>query len=219
MEYVKKKFVDEENRVISWFSTDDNVLCSDGKTLREKIDGENITYISPSSLDEFVELTKEGGLFYSLTSFSVIYNNTTYNVVGFIDSRPHSNGINYYAFNNMWQFLINPDTKEITKFSSFSEFIQKKIPSDASKLSIKDTNNNFTSDNVEGALKELFQYASNGKNLIANAITGMGVDASSTDTFEVLAEKISQIQSNSLSVKTSQNIMYGYNGGSYVIIF
>ena len=49
MEYVKKKFVDEENRVISWFSTDDNVLCSDGKTLREKIDGENITYISPKS--------------------------------------------------------------------------------------------------------------------------------------------------------------------------
>ena len=85
MEYVKKKFVDEENRVISWFSTDDNVLCSDGKTLREKIDGENITYISPSSLDEFVELTKEGGLFYSLTSFPIVYNNNTYNVVGLID--------------------------------------------------------------------------------------------------------------------------------------
>ena len=37
MEYVKKKFVDEENRVISWFSTDDNVLCSDGRLLREKL--------------------------------------------------------------------------------------------------------------------------------------------------------------------------------------
>ena len=36
MEYVKKKFVDEENRIISWFSTDDNILCNDGKTLREK---------------------------------------------------------------------------------------------------------------------------------------------------------------------------------------
>ena len=94
MEYVKKKFVDEENRVISWFSTDDNVLCNDGKTLREKlielsenvpsggtvtVEGCNITYISPSSLDEFVELTKEGGLFYSLTSFPIVYNDKTYN--------------------------------------------------------------------------------------------------------------------------------------------
>ena len=89
--------------------------------------------------------------------------------------------------------------------------------SEADGITIKDTAGNFTATNVEGALEELFQYASNGKNLIANAITGMGVDASSTDTFEVLAEKISQIQLNSLSVKTSQNIMYGYNGGSYVI--
>ena len=119
MEYVKKKFVDEENRIISWFSTDDNVLCSDGKTLREKIDGENITYISPKSLDEFVELTKEGGLFYSLTSFPIVYNNNTYNIVGLIDSRPLNNGYSYYAFHKMWQFLINPNTKAVTSFSSF----------------------------------------------------------------------------------------------------
>ena len=37
MEYVKKKFVDEKNRVISWFSTDDNILCDNGKTLRERL--------------------------------------------------------------------------------------------------------------------------------------------------------------------------------------
>ena len=176
MEYVKKKFVDEENRVISWFSTDDNVLCSDGKTLREKVDelsknissggtvtvdGCNITYISPQSLDEFVELTKEGGLFYSLTSFPIVYKDKTYNVVGLIDSRSHSNGYSYYSFHKMWQFLINPDTKAVTSFSSFSEFIQKKIPSDASKLSIKDTNNNFTSTNVEGALEEVATQCKN----------------------------------------------------------
>ena len=86
---------------------------------------EDITkYISPSSLDEFVELTKEGGLFYSLTSFPIVYNNNTYNVVGLIDSRLHSNGYSYYAFHKMWQFLINPDTKEIERFSSFAEYVQ-----------------------------------------------------------------------------------------------
>lgn len=133
----------------------------------------NILYISPKSLDEFVELTKEGGIFYSLTSFPVVYNNNTYNVVGLIDSRPHSNGFSYYAFHKMWQFLINPDTKVVTSFSSFSEFLQNKIPSDASKLSIKDTNNNFTSDNVEGALKELAERISNITGTTITTTTGI----------------------------------------------
>lgn len=124
MEYVKKKFVDEENRIISWFSTDDNILCNDGKTLREKLDGENIIYISPQSLDEFVELTKLGGIFYLLTSVPIVYNDKTYNLIGLLDARPHSNGINYYAFNKMWQLLIEPDTKEIKRFSSFAEYVQ-----------------------------------------------------------------------------------------------
>ena len=44
MEYVKKKFVDEENRVISWFSTDDNILCNDGKTLRENLNDIDAQY-------------------------------------------------------------------------------------------------------------------------------------------------------------------------------
>lgn len=42
--------------------------------------------------------------------------------------------------------------------------------------------------------KQLFQYASDGKNKIANAVTGKGVDASSTDTFDILANKINSIK-------------------------
>ena len=73
MRYIKKKFADEDGIPVSFWSTDDNVLCKDGKTLREKldelsknvssgdsvtVDGCNVTYISPQSLDEFIELTK-----------------------------------------------------------------------------------------------------------------------------------------------------------------
>lgn len=50
---------------------------------------------------------------------------------------------------------------------------------------------------IIGAINEVFQNASNGKSLIAQAITGKGVDASSTDTFQELADKISQIGGNS----------------------
>ena len=37
MEYIKKKFADEDGIIVSFWSTDDNVLCEDGKTLRENL--------------------------------------------------------------------------------------------------------------------------------------------------------------------------------------
>ena len=64
----------------------------------------------------------------------------------------------------------------------------------AENITIKDTNNNFTSINVEGALSELFQSASNGKKLIATAITGKGVETSNTDSFQTMATNINNIK-------------------------
>lgn len=52
---------------------------------------------------------------------------------------------------------------------------------------------NFESTNVEGALDELFTNVSNGKDLIATAITDKGVATSGSDTFQVMANKISNI--------------------------
>ena len=74
-----------------------------------------------------------------------------------------------------------------------------KIPSDASELNIIDTNNNFISTNVEGALSELFQNVSNGKQLIATAITDKGVTTSSDDTFQVMADNIRRIVTETIS--------------------
>lgn len=37
MKYMKNKYGDENGNVISFWSTDDNVLCEDGKTLRENL--------------------------------------------------------------------------------------------------------------------------------------------------------------------------------------
>ena len=58
---------------------------------------------------------------------------------------------------------------------------------DGSDIAILDKNNLFTKTNLEDVLVELFMYASNGKTLIANAIGG---DASASNTFSVLAQKI-----------------------------
>ena len=37
MKYIKKKFADEDGKTVSFWSTDDNVLCDGGKTLRENL--------------------------------------------------------------------------------------------------------------------------------------------------------------------------------------
>lgn len=67
----------------------------------------------------------------------------------------------------------------------------------AENIVIKDTDNNFTATHVEGALKELFQSASNGKQLIANAITGKGVVTNVSDSFQTMATNIKNISSGS----------------------
>ena len=49
-------------------------------------------------------------------------------------------------------------------------------------------------DTLVNSINELFQYASNGKTLVANAITGKGVQSNSNMTFQQLATNISNIK-------------------------
>lgn len=90
-----------------------------------------------------------------------------------------------------------------TKLDEGTDLPTSSGSSEADGITIKDTDNNFTATNVEGALSELFQYASNGKGLIATAVTGKGVDASNSDTFAQLATKIQQISGSSIASDTA----------------
>ena len=69
--------------------------------------------------------------------------------------------------------------------------------------STKFNNLNTTDKTIIGAINEVFQSASNGKELIATAITGKGVGASSLDTFAQLATKIQQISGSSIASDTA----------------
>lgn len=64
------------------------------------------------------------------------------------------------------------------------------ISSSADSITITDSAGNFTSNNVEGALAECFQYANDGKIAIKNAISNKGVAVTLEDTFLTLAAKI-----------------------------
>lgn len=97
-------------------------------------------------------------------------------------------------------YLVKADG---TKLDEGTDLPTSSGSSEADGITIKDTGNNFTATNVEGALSELFQSASNGKGLIATAITGKGVDASSSDTFAQLATKIQQISGSSIASDTA----------------
>ena len=46
--------------------------------------------------------------------------------------------------------------------------------------------------------EEAFQSASNGKSLVASAITGMGVEANSNESFQQLSNKIKQIKTKAI---------------------
>lgn len=52
----------------------------------------------------------------------------------------------------------------------------------------------LTATNVQGAIDEVFQSVSNGKSLLASAITDKGIDTDATDTFENMAQNIDRIK-------------------------
>lgn len=55
---------------------------------------------------------------------------------------------------------------------------------------------NFESKNIGGAVKECFQYADDGKQKIATAVTGKGVPTSKSDTFQKMANNITAIETD-----------------------
>ena len=59
---------------------------------------------------------------------------------------------------------------------------------------------NFEANNVEDGMNELFTSVSNGKSLIAGAITDKGVPTLPSDTFQVMANNINQIPVGDYSI-------------------
>lgn len=79
---------------------------------------------------------------------------------------------------------------------SGSVYTWKPFASDmsASNVSYNNDSSGMSSDNVQDAIDELFTSASNGKELIADAITGMGVSTSANDTYATMAGNIGKIE-------------------------
>lgn len=68
---------------------------------------------------------------------------------------------------------------------------------DAESVSFDNTQTTMQSDNVQDAIEEVFQSVSNGKELLADAITDKGVQTSANDSFSTMATNIGLIQTAS----------------------
>ncbi|EOE7167519.1 hypothetical protein ACKTJR_002622 [Clostridioides difficile] len=75
---------------------------------------------------------------------------------------------------------------------TFKELVNKvrNLVLEAKKVTIEDTENNFTSNNVEDALKEVFQNGVNAKNNVVTALSSKGVEVTTSDTWEEIKNKI-----------------------------
>lgn len=92
---------------------------------------------------------------------------------------------------------VNGESGDITiqGFSGdYNDLINKPIiPSQANQISVSDSESSFVSTDVEGVLQELFTSVSNGKHLIATAIADKGIDSSSSDSFQKMANNIASL--------------------------
>ena len=89
---------------------------------------------------------------------------------------------------------------------------------------------NTTSQDLKGAINEVFQNVSNGKQLIATAITDKGVTTSSDSTFQTMATNIKNISSTNINVEgfttyalfetdeTIPDTWIGANGGKDLVL-
>lgn len=72
-----------------------------------------------------------------------------------------------------------------------------------------------TDKTIKGAINEVFQSASNGKKLIAQAITGKGVTTNNTDTFQVMADNIGKITTgDSIVYSITNNLSNAINNNT-----
>lgn len=112
---------------------------------------------------------------------------------------------------------VKGDKISIERLNKIEEGIEKnstqyKDIANIGKLTDLDTTEKSS---IVGAINELFQNVSNGKQLIATAITDKGVNTSSDDTFQTMATNIGKISSgSSTTYSVTNNLSHAVNNNT-----
>ena len=104
-------------------------------------------------------------------------------------------------------------TEERTKLTNLKNYDDTSIKADINniKADLGTAELNTTAKDLKGAINEVFQNVSNGKQLIATAITDKGVTTSSDSTFQTMATNIKNIQ----TVSDASGIIFTLNNKKY----
>lgn len=90
---------------------------------------------------------------------------------------------------------IHPKTKANAVFLEDGQNVENKFKTIvANDINYNPENSGMQVNNVQDAIDELFTSASNGKQIIADAITGKGVPTSADDTYATMAENVEKIE-------------------------
>lgn len=116
----------------------------------------------------------------------------------------------YYPYTSP-DLVIGSDGKNVTTRFKELEDNQIILIEDGTTTGVKDTEYdtlNTTDKTIIGAINEVFQNVSNGKQLIATAITDKGINTSSDDTFQTMANNIGKISGVDGVIVEINNVKY-----------
>lgn len=106
-------------------------------------------------------------------------------------------------------FGVGPYNIEVSEDADTGDFT-------AAQVGYNNVATGMAATNVQDAVTELFQSVSNGKSLIAGAITDKGISTSATDTFQQMADNISAIETGSTIKFVNCLVSYrGYNNAKF----
>ncbi len=88
--------------------------------------------------------------------------------------------------------------------SVYEELLPKPSVSTASQISYSNSSTRISSNNVQGAIDNLFTSVSNRKQMLAGAITDKGILTSKDDTFQTMANNIKLIKTYEISTNQWQ---------------
>ena len=92
------------------------------------------------------------------------------------------------------------------------DITNNEISADMSTAVYDNTTSGATATNVQDAIDEVFQSVSNGKTLIAAAITDKGIQTAATDSFQTMASNISSLDIATAEQIAAYNMMHTGNG-------
>lgn len=121
-----------------------------------------------------------------------------------------------------WDNIVNNDLYQqvVTQINNINGQIDNFATKEqlGNYATIEQLGNYATTSYVDGKYDDLFQFVSNGKTLIASAITDMGVDTSNNDTFQVMADNIRKINPLAIAIGYIGNMSVN-QGRVFTIIY